>query len=106
MSEFSGLQKHEKTQHALVGLGSAALAAVVALPRKGGPNFPKGVILMKCIIKLKINKLNKKNNQKTIHRKRVRLWDLPRENWILSHQCDTSESASHRYCNRPTHKEP
>ena len=25
MSEFGGLQKHEKTQHAVVGLGSAAL---------------------------------------------------------------------------------
>ena len=33
--------------HALVGLGSVALAAVVALPRQGGPNFPKGII--KCI---------------------------------------------------------
>ena len=30
MSEFGGLQKHEKIQHALVGLGSAALAAPVA----------------------------------------------------------------------------
>ena len=43
MSEFGGLRKHEKTQHALVGLGSAALAADVALPRRGGPNFPKGI---------------------------------------------------------------
>ena len=34
MSEFDGLRKHEKTQHALVGLGTAALAAAVAL-RKG-----------------------------------------------------------------------
>ena len=35
MSVFGGLQKHEKTQYALVvvGLGSAALAAAVALPR-------------------------------------------------------------------------
>ena len=34
MSEFGGLRTHEKTQHALVGLGSAGLAAaVVALPR-------------------------------------------------------------------------
>ena len=33
MSEFAGLWKHEKTQHALVGLGSTALAAAVTLPR-------------------------------------------------------------------------
>ena len=32
-SEIVGLRKHEKTQHALVGLGSAALAAAVVLPR-------------------------------------------------------------------------
>ena len=32
MSEFDGLHKLEKTQHELVGLGNAALAAVVALP--------------------------------------------------------------------------
>ena len=32
MSEFGGLGKHETTQHSLVGLGSAALAAAVALP--------------------------------------------------------------------------
>ena len=32
MSEFDGLQKHEKTQHAHVGLGSAALAR---------PKFPE-----------------------------------------------------------------
>ena len=37
MSEFLGLRKQEKTQHALVGLGSAAV---------GGPNFPKWII--KC----------------------------------------------------------
>ena len=29
MSEFDVLRKHEKTQHALVGLGRAALAAAV-----------------------------------------------------------------------------
>ena len=52
MSEFGGLRKHEKTEHAPVGLGSAALAAAVALPRKGGPNFPKG-----------INKVYKKEKQ-------------------------------------------
>ena len=33
MLEFGGLEKHEKAQHAHVGLGSAALAAAVALPR-------------------------------------------------------------------------
>ena len=44
MSEFDGLWKHDKTQHALVGLGSTALAAAIALPRYGGPNFPKGRI--------------------------------------------------------------
>ena len=33
MSEFDGVRKHKKTQHALVGLGSAALAAAVAIPR-------------------------------------------------------------------------
>ena len=31
MSEFDGLRKHEKTHHALIGLGSAALVAAVAL---------------------------------------------------------------------------
>ena len=51
MSEFGGLWKHEKIQQALEGLGSAALAAAVALPRYGGPNFPKGII--KCIKYLK-----------------------------------------------------
>ena len=40
MSEFGGLRKHEKTQHARVGLGSAALAAAVVLPRQSGPHFP------------------------------------------------------------------
>ena len=49
MSEVGGLLKHEKTQHALVGLGCAALAAAVA----GGPNFPKGTI--KCVKKKKKN---------------------------------------------------
>ena len=41
MTEFGGLREHGKTQHALVGLGSAVLAAAVALPALGGPNFPK-----------------------------------------------------------------
>ena len=31
ISEFGGLRKHDKAQHALVGLGGAALAAAVAL---------------------------------------------------------------------------
>ena len=45
--EFGGLREHEKTPHALVGLGSAALAAAVALPGYGGPNFLQGI--NKCI---------------------------------------------------------
>ena len=57
MSEFGGLRKHEQTQHALVGLGSAALAVAWILPRYGGPNFPKGI--MKCKKKQK-KKLAKK----------------------------------------------
>ena len=44
VSGFGGLRKKEKTQHALVGLGSAALAAAVLVRR-----FPKGII--KCIKK-------------------------------------------------------
>ena len=43
-SEFGGLRKHEKTQHALVGLGSAALAAAVALLTQATirrPDFPE-----------------------------------------------------------------
>ena len=47
MSQFGGLRKQEKIQHTLVGLGSVALVAAVALPRHGGPNFPKGVIKKK-----------------------------------------------------------
>ena len=39
----------KQTQHALVGLGSAALAAAVIWPREDGPNFPKGII--NCIQK-------------------------------------------------------
>ena len=41
--EFGGLHKDEKTQPARVGLGSAALAAAVALPRSGCPNCPQGI---------------------------------------------------------------
>ena len=54
MSEFGGLRKHEQTQHVLVELGSAALAAAVALPGQGGPNFPKGII--KCRFFFRKNK--------------------------------------------------
>ena len=43
MSDFGRSLKHEKTQQALVGLGSATLAAAVALPMYGISNFPKGV---------------------------------------------------------------
>ena len=39
MSEFGGLRKHEKTRHALVGLGSAAPVDAAALPRKSDPNL-------------------------------------------------------------------
>ena len=38
-----GLRKHEKTQHVHLELGSAALAAVVAVPEEGGLNFPQWV---------------------------------------------------------------
>ena len=42
MSEFGGLRKHKNTQHALVGLGSAALAAAVALlTQVRRPQFPE-----------------------------------------------------------------
>ena len=42
MSEFGGLcRKQEKTQHALVGLGSAALAAAVAFTQVRRPEFPE-----------------------------------------------------------------
>ena len=40
VSEFGGLGKHEKTQNALVGLGDAALAAVVySLTQVGRSEF-------------------------------------------------------------------
>ena len=45
MSEFSGLWKHEKTQHALcnqIGLGSATVAAGYPLGKL--PEFPMGEI--------------------------------------------------------------
>ena len=49
MSEFGGFtRKHDKTQYALVGLGSTALVAAETLPRRGGPKFLKGKI--KCIL--------------------------------------------------------
>ena len=41
MSEFGGLRKHEKTQHALIGLGSTALAAA-AYPGKAAQISQKG----------------------------------------------------------------
>ena len=47
MSEFGVIWKHEKTQHAFVGLGSSALAAAADLPRYVGPNLSKGII--QCI---------------------------------------------------------
>ena len=49
MSEFGGLRKHEQIQQALVGLGSAALAAAVALPWVRRTAFP-----------VRDNKMNKK----------------------------------------------
>ena len=52
MLEFGGLHKHEKTQQALVGLGSAALAAAVALPKVRWPEFPERDIK---VCKIKIN---------------------------------------------------
>ena len=42
MSEFGGLRKHEQTQHAVVGLGSAALAAAALLPGKAARISRKG----------------------------------------------------------------
>ena len=47
MTEFGGLRKHETTQLALVGLGSAALAAAVVLPRYGGPKGIKKSMVFK-----------------------------------------------------------
>ena len=47
MSEFGRLRKHEKTQHALVGQGSAALAAAAALPGKGGQHSHQGLSKLK-----------------------------------------------------------
>ena len=41
MSEFGGIGKHGKTQHALVGLGSVALATAVALTKVRRPEFPE-----------------------------------------------------------------
>ena len=49
MSEFGGLRKHEKTQHALVRQGSAALAAAVALPK-----FPERIYKVYTIKIIKI----------------------------------------------------
>ena len=53
MSEFDGLRKHEKIQHALPG--SAALAtASCSLTQEMRPNFPKGIIKCLKIYKIKI----------------------------------------------------
>ena len=41
MSEFGGLLKHEKSQHALVGLGSAALFGCCSLTQVKRPEFPE-----------------------------------------------------------------
>ena len=41
MSEFGGLRKHEKTQHALAGLGSAALAAAYSCTKVRQFKFPE-----------------------------------------------------------------
>ena len=56
MSEFGGIRKHENTQHALVGLGSAALAAAIALlTRVRRPEFPErdnkvyGIVYSYCV---------------------------------------------------------
>ena len=43
-------KKYEKTQYALAGLGRAALAVAVAIPRYGSPNFPKGIIKCKVCV--------------------------------------------------------
>ena len=44
LSELGGLRKHERTERAVVGLGSEALAVAV-----GGPIFPKGIIQCKVV---------------------------------------------------------
>ena len=42
MSQFGGLWQHTQKQlRVLVGLGSAALAAAVALSKYGSPKFPE-----------------------------------------------------------------
>ena len=41
MSEFGGLRKHEKTQHTLVGLGSAAFETAESLTQVRRPEFPE-----------------------------------------------------------------
>ena len=56
MSEFGGFTETLKDPACTRSeLGSAALVAAVALPRYGGPNFPKGII--RCIKKIKIKKV-------------------------------------------------
>ena len=41
MSEFGGLRKHERNQHLLVGLGSAALAAALVFTQVRRPECPE-----------------------------------------------------------------
>ena len=63
MSEFGGTRKDETTQHALVGLASAALAADVFLPSQvRRPQFPQrdNKVLKKKKKNYKRNKKNKK----------------------------------------------
>ena len=38
---------HTTILHAPIGMGSAAHAAAVDMPKKGKPNFPQGTIIMK-----------------------------------------------------------
>ena len=37
------MEKTKQKNHTPVGLGNAAHMVAVALPRLGGPNFPKGI---------------------------------------------------------------
>ena len=64
MSEFGGLRKHEQTQHARVGLGSAARAAAVRKLTRGeaGTSFQQGI---KTNLKQRGLLAFKKTNQNT-----------------------------------------
>ena len=61
MSEFGGLRNTQKNKHALVGLGSAALTAAVAVPRNDCPNYTEGRI--KCIKKKRNDKKPTENTK-------------------------------------------